>query len=132
MKLELLVSKKWVKKASGEVEEPIFAVLDLDKAKTYPRNYVCLLPKIIDNTHKSTNKFLEIYGKESCQIAVELLTRALRSEADVIVRNEIEKRLKALQSKPNASATCVVCGCVFEPRKFGRFLQTTCQTCRNK
>jgi hypothetical protein len=130
MKLELLVSKKYVNKASGFAEEVIFSVVDLDKAKTYPLNYVCLLPKTFDKVHKSPNRFLEIYGEKSKQIATELLTKALMVEDDVKVRDEIEKRLKSLQPKPTAK--CVSCGCVFEPRKYGRFLQRSCQTCRNK
>ena len=132
MNLELLISKKYVSRASGFAEETVFAVVDLDKAKDYPLNYVCLLPKSLDRGHKSASKFLEIYGKDSYQIAIELLTNAFKGEADVKVRDDIEKRLKALQPKPTISATCVVCGDVFEPKKFGRFFQTTCQTCRNK
>lgn len=130
MRLELLVSKRWIKRASGFVEEAVFAVVDLDKAKTYPMNFVCLLPKTLDKVHKIPNRFIEIYGKESCQIAVDLLTNALRVEDDEKVRDEIEKRLSAFQPKPTAK--CVVCGCVIEPRRFGRSLQTTCLTCRNK
>jgi hypothetical protein len=130
MRLELLVSKTWVRRASGFVEEAVFVVVDLDKAKTYPLNYVCMLPKTLDKVHKVPNRFLEIYGEERCQIAVELLAKTLRTEDDVKIREEIEKRLKALQ--PKQTAKCVLCGCVFVPRKFGRFFQTKCQTCRNK
>jgi hypothetical protein len=132
MKLELLVSKKYVNRVSGFTEEPVFAVVDMDKAKSYPLNFVCLLPKALERASKPANRFLEIYGDESNQIAVALLTKALGSEADVKVRDEIEKRLKALRPKSVTGVKCTVCGCVFEPRRYGRFLQTTCRACRYK
>jgi hypothetical protein len=130
MKLELSVSKKNVKSNSGFTEEPIFSVVDFDKADSYPRNFVCLLPKTIQREGNSPNKFPKIYGKESTKIAVELLTKALRCEGDFEVRAEIEKRLKALQPKPTAK--CTVCGCAFEPRKYGHYLQRVCRNCRYK
>ena len=130
MKLELIVSKKYVSRISGPTEEPVFAVVDLDKAKTYPLNYVCLLPKNLERGSKPANKFFEIYGKESYRTAIDLLTNALKGEADVKVRDEIEKRLKALRPKPTTK--CAMCGCIFEPRKFGHFMQKVCRTCRYK
>jgi hypothetical protein len=130
MKLEVLVSKKYVRRISGSTEELVFAVVDLDKAKTYPLNYVCLLPKNLERGSKPANKFLEIYGEESYQIAVELLTNALKNEADDKVRDEVEKRLKVVQPKPTTK--CAICGSAFEPRKFGHFLQRVCKTCRYK
>jgi uncharacterized OB-fold protein len=132
MKLELSVSKRYVSRTSGSTEEVVFAVVDLDKAGSYPLNFVCLLPKKIERECKPSNKFLKIYGKESSLIAIELLTNALRSENDLKVRSEIEKRLKALQPKPITRAKCISCGCIFEPEKVGHFLQRMCQTCRSK
>jgi hypothetical protein len=132
MKLELKVTKRYVNRASGSLEEVVFAVVDLDKAGSYPLNFVCLLPKYLESEFKASNKFLKIYGRESSQIALELLTNALKSESDLIVKSEIEKRLKALQPKPIPKAKCVSCGCIFEPKKVGRFLQRMCQACRSK
>ena len=132
MKLELSVSKRYVSRPSGSTEEVFFAVVDLDKAGSYPLNFVCLLPKRIEREFKPSNKFLKIYGKESSLIAIELLTNALRSEKDLTVKSEIERRLKALQSNPIITANCVSCGCAFEPKRFGRSLQRRCQTCRTK
>jgi hypothetical protein len=130
MKLELSVSKKPMNRASGFTEELVFAVVDLDKADSYPRNFVCLLPKNLQREGNPASKFPIIYGKESNRIAIELLTKALRSQGDLGVRAEIEKRLKALQPKPTAK--CAICGCTFEPMKFGHFLQKVCKTCRYK
>jgi hypothetical protein len=130
MKLELLVSKKYFKRDSGSGEEVVLSVVDCDKAESYPRNFVCLLPKHLQREGTPPNKFPKIYGKESHKIAISLLTKALKSESDIEVRDEIIKRLKALQPKPTAK--CAICGCVFEPRKFGHFLQRICKKCRYK
>jgi hypothetical protein len=82
-KLELSVSKRFVPRTSGYAEEVLFAVLDLDKAEEYPSNFVCLLPKKLENGCKTNSNFLDIFGNESSQIAIKLLTNALRSENDV-------------------------------------------------
>ncbi|MCW4017498.1 MAG: hypothetical protein NWF00_02255 [Candidatus Bathyarchaeota archaeon] len=131
MKLALSVSKKHMNRASGFTEELVFTVVDLDKA-SYPLNFVCLLPKRLEKDSKPNSKFLNIFGKESNQTAIKLLTSLLRRETDVAVKKEIEKRLKALQPMPTISAKCSSCGCVFEPKKLGMFLQKTCQKCRSK
>jgi hypothetical protein len=100
MKLELSVSKKNANRPSGYMGDVVFAVVDLDRAESYPLNFVCVLPKRIECGCKPSSRFLEIYGKESSQIAFRLLTKALRKESDPTVKSEIEKRLKALQPKP--------------------------------
>ena len=130
MKLELSVSKKFMNRASGFTEELVFIVLDLDMAKEYPANFVCILPKNLQRESNSQSKFPKIFGKESNRIAVELLNNALKSEGDLGVRAEMEKRLKAFEPKPTTK--CPICGCVFEPRKFGHFLQKVCRKCRYK
>jgi hypothetical protein len=128
MKLNLNISKRYVDRVSGPVEEFVFTVVDMDKSENYPLNFVCLLPK--DLSPKT--KFFQIYGEASSKIASDLLADALHSEADAAMMTEIEKRLKALQPKEIVKANCVACGCVFEPRKQGHFLQRTCQTCRSR
>ena len=132
MNLELSVSKKSMSRVTGSVEELVFVVVDLDKSKKYPLNFVCLLPKRLEVGGKPSSKFLDIFGAESSAIAVRLLTGALRRENDFVVRSEIESRLKALRPLPKISAVCVCCGCVFEAKRFGRFMQKMCQRCRSK
>jgi uncharacterized OB-fold protein len=132
MKLALSASKRYVKAVSGSKEEIVFAVVDLDKAGSYPLNFVCMLPKVLEREFKPSNNFLKIYGKESRQIAIDLLTNALERQDDLKVRDEIERRLEALRPKTIITANCVNCGCVFEPKKFGRYLQRVCQACRSK
>jgi hypothetical protein len=132
VKLELSASKKWVNRSLHITEEVIFAVIDLDKAETYPRNFVCLLPKTIRVDPESSSKFVEIYGETSKQVAVKLLTNALRRERDPKIKGEIEKRLKAYQPKPAVKVKCIDCGCFFDPKNRGRYIQKMCQPCRMK
>ena len=131
MKLELSTSVKWTTRASEDKEEISFTVVDLDKAETYPGNFVCLLPKRLE-AGRNDSKFHEIYGKSSQQIATKLLTKALRRERSPQVKNEIEKRLKAIKQKPSLKANCIDCGCIFMTKKVGRYVQRRCQTCRSK
>jgi len=131
MKLELSVSKKTMSRHSGYSEEIVFTVIDLDKAEDYPLNFVCLLPKNLKRENNPSNKFLEIYGKESSQIATKLLNKALRNENEPEVKKEIEKRLKALEPKLVIELQCRLCGRPFQPR-FGRHQQRICHRCTTK
>jgi hypothetical protein len=77
-----------------------FAVVDLDKGKDYPLNFVCMLPMKIDGGGKSPSVFLQIFGDKSVEQARALLTGALETESDSEVKAEIERRLKLLEAKP--------------------------------
>jgi hypothetical protein len=130
MKLELSILKRITSGATGVREEYVFSLIDLNKAENYPSNFVCLLPKNLQTESNPNRMFLKIFGNESKRIAVDLLTNALKCESDLGVRDEIQKRLKALLPKP--TARCPTCSCVFEPRKYGHYFQTVCTKCRNK
>ena len=75
-----------------------FAVVDLDKGKNYPLNFVCMLPMKIDADGKSQSVFLQIFGDKSVEQARALLTGALETESDSEVKAEIERRLKLANS----------------------------------
>ena len=77
-----------------------FAVVDLDKGKNYPLNFVCVLPTKIDADGKPQSVFLQIFGDKSMEQARALLTGALESEDDIEIKAEIERRLKLLEAKP--------------------------------
>ena len=79
-----------------------FAVVDLDKRKNYPLNFVCMLPMKIDADSKSQSVFLQIFGDKSVEQARALLTGALETETDSEVKAEISRRLKLLEAKPTS------------------------------
>jgi hypothetical protein len=63
-----------------------FAVVDLDKAKSYPLNFVCMLPAKINPNVKSNSVFLQVFGDKSMEQAKALLTEALATEEDSELR----------------------------------------------
>ena len=42
-----------------------FAVVDLNKSKSYPSNYVSILPMRIDSNGKMPNAFTKFFGKKA-------------------------------------------------------------------
>lgn len=97
MKARLLVYKYDNAKDYSKGKHLRFAVVDLDKAKSYPSNFVCLLPTRISTKAEKAGSFSGIFGDKSCEVAKKLLIDALKSENDNNVRVEIERRLKLLQ-----------------------------------
>ena len=79
-----------------------FAVVDLDKRKNYPLNFVCMLPTQLKPTGKGLNIFVKVFGDKSMEQARALLTGALETESDSEVKTEIERRLKLLEAKPTS------------------------------
>jgi hypothetical protein len=72
-------------------------VVDLDKSKDYPANFVCILPKTIKLNDKHHTKFERKFGNKSLELAKKLLKRALRAESDREIKAEIRKRLDQLE-----------------------------------
>jgi hypothetical protein len=109
-----------------------FAIVDLDKGKDYPVNFVCMLPMQIGSEGKGTNIFTRALGVKSVEMAKKLLVDALKASADSDVKGEIKRRLKLLEPKPFCEKACVSCGKLFqaEPRK--RFRQKFCPECFRK
>jgi len=109
-----------------------FAVVDLDKGKDYPVNFVCMLPMRIGFGGKGSNIFTRLFRDRSLEVAKNLLVDALKAEDDSEVKSEIERRLKLLEPKPFCEKPCVSCGKLFqaEPRK--GFRQKFCPECFKK
>jgi len=90
-----------------------FVVVDSDISKAYPRNFICVLPKIqrLDNKHSA---FRKIFGEGSVALAKRLLSKALAQERDLELKMEVEKRLKMFNKKNTRSSgyfgktSCVV------------------------
>jgi hypothetical protein len=77
-----------------------FAVVDLDRAKEYPLNFVCTLPLRISPNGKRLTAFEKFFEDKSFDMAKKLLTDALRGEEDEEIRAEIQRRLKLLEPEP--------------------------------
>ena len=73
-----------------------FVVVNLDKAKKYPANFVCVLPKLKKSTVKLKTEFFRVFGVDSLRLAKKLLTEAFVDEDDAEIRAEIQERLKFL------------------------------------
>jgi hypothetical protein len=109
-----------------------FAVIDLDRSKKYPENFVCVLPQQLSSIVGQSSVFANLFGGKSLELAKKLLSDALKTEDDTEIKAEIEKRLKTFQPKPTASGKCVVCGNAFQLRRTGRYKQKICPECRRK
>ena len=109
-----------------------FAVVDLDRGKEYPLNFVCLLPLNIKPEVKSVSIFRRVFGEESLAVARRLLAEALEREDEAEVRGEIERRLKLLEPKPVFEKTCVSCGKTFHAASRKGFKQRFCPECLKK
>jgi hypothetical protein len=109
-----------------------FAVVDLDKGKEYPLNFICLLPTHLNPEGKAVNVFVKVFGDKSVEQARALLTGALETEDDSEVKAEITRRLKLLEPVPIKLFKCSACGKLFQPKRGKRFKQKFCQECVNK
>ncbi|MGD0070789.1 MAG: hypothetical protein ABSB71_04430 [Candidatus Bathyarchaeia archaeon] len=106
-----------------------FAVLDLDRNRDYPANFVCILPTMVSNEGKVNNVFLKTFGDKSLEQAKLLLTEALKNEDEPEVKVEIERRLTLLEPKQASQIKCSGCGKLFQPRRIRRFKQNFCEEC---
>ena len=91
-----------LKKQNGRTEftsetDVQVVVIDLDRSKDYPLNFICILPQTIISLGKHSNLFGKIFGSSSLVVAKTLLQRALKREKDAEIRKELKKRLKILK-----------------------------------
>lgn len=109
-----------------------FAVIDSDKSKGYPSNFICLLPSQISVEQKKNSVFSKLFGEKCEEQAKTLLTHALVSENNSEVKTEIERRLKLLDPKTVNQIKCSSCGKLFQPRRIRRLKRNFCQDCMNR
>lgn len=89
-----------------------------------------MLPvKLYSGKSKSPSAFGAIFGENGLNLANKLLKDALKTEKDVQVRNEIEKRLKLLNPKEANIVKCSQCNKPFQPRKVRKYKQYLCNEC---
>lgn len=132
MRLRLQVSEREGAEDYSERKLFRFAVVDLDKAKGYPLNFVCMLPMRISLDLRAPNVFTSVFGSESLDVAKGLLVDALKREDDPGVREEVKRRLKLLEPKGVGEIRCSGCGRLFRPRRVRRFQQNFCKECMRK
>ena len=105
-----------------------FAVIDPNKLKGYPANFVCLLPKKIVDPGKPLSEFGRIFGEKSSEFAIELLKEALKQEKDEKVKTELEKRLKLLELERHR-LICSSCNKEFEEYSRIKYKRRLCKSC---
>jgi hypothetical protein len=108
-----------------------FAVIDQSKSKSYPINYVCILPTRIKKG-KAESAFEKLFKEKSVEQAKKLLTDALKKVDDSEVRSEIERRLKLLEPKKVSEIKCSGCGKLFLPIRPKKFKKYFCEKCVKK
>ncbi len=110
-----------------------FAVVDCNKSKRYPANFVCMLPSKVDLVKgKNANVFGGLFGDKSLEFAIDLLNKALKSESDAEVKTEIERRLKLIDPKQATTFKCRVCKKTFQAAKTVKYKQQFCKECYRK
>ncbi len=108
-----------------------FAVVDFSKSKSYPQNFVCILPLQLV-AGKSDSVFLQVFGDKSFEQAKALLKAALEREDDSDVKAEIERRLLLLEPKGVNQTKCSGCGKLFQPKRIRKFKNNYCEECMKK
>ena len=105
-------------------------VVDESKAKSYPQNFVCILP--VNFAVIANSSFFQFFKDKSLEQAKTLLQTALENEDDNEVKSEIERRLKLLEPKKANQIKCTECGKLYQPRKIRKFKKNFCQECKTK
>ena len=77
-----------------------FAVVDSYIPKTYPSNFICMLPQHVSIADDDSSVFARTFKDTRVELAKQLLASALESEDDTDVKAEIKERLKMLAPKP--------------------------------
>jgi hypothetical protein len=106
-----------------------FAVFDSNKSKSYPSNFVSLLPMRIDSDGKFPSVFTKFFGTKSLETARGLLTEALKTEDDSEIKAEMERRLNLLEPSPVIHIKCRVCKKFFQTQKERALKQKICSEC---
>ena len=90
-----------IKKANSQpLDECVqLVVVDLDKGKRYPLNFVCVLPRYFRILEKRSSKFAKIFGEGSLHTAKKLLVDAQRHEDDPQIKTVINKRIKDIDTQ---------------------------------
>ena len=92
-----------IKNSNQRHERVQLVVVDLDRGKRYPLNFVCVLPRYFRILEKRSSKFAKLFGEKSLCMAKKLLVDAWHSEEDPEIKTVINKRIKAIDQKQETS-----------------------------
>jgi hypothetical protein len=107
-----------------------FAVVDFSRSKSFPQNFVCMLPvKVNQDNRKVANVFGGLFGEKSVDFAMELLNKALKNESDTDVKAEIERRLKLIDPKQVNLVRCSRCRTTFQSNRIKKYKRNYCKNC---
>lgn len=112
MNLKLLLFEMNNVKWNAFAKRYRIAVIDVDISKSYPANYICMLPVDFWNDSRNPSIFSKIFEDKSTEIAKQLLTDALEVTTDVETKEEIERRLKKLNMRSAKQAPCIYQGTI--------------------
>ena len=94
-----------IKNGVQQLDRIQLVVVDLDKSKRYPLNFVCLLPRYFRVLEKRSSKFAKLFGEKSLSTAKKLLIDARNNEDDPEITTVIDKRIKDIDSKQECPKT---------------------------
>ena len=133
MNLQLLITKKETRYHNTITKtKHLFAVIDLDKSKQYPQNFVSVLPRNINAIVKPANTFERIFGNQSLEMAIQLLEKALRTRPNSETTQAIIERLKLLHPQQNNKTKCQNCGNPIKQKKQSFKPYKFCYECHSK
>ncbi len=132
MRLRLKIEPKGFSNDASGRRRFSFAVIDLDKSKSYPQNFVCMLPMHLGKQGKIESVFQRVFGEKSGEQAKALLAAALKSEDESDVKVEIERRLRLLEPPLVSTVKCSRCGKQFNPGRIRKFGRQYCPECMTK
>jgi hypothetical protein len=81
-----------------------FAIIDQDQTKSYPANFICILPQHMTAATADSSVFAKTFKDKRLDLAKKLLTNALQTESDPQIKKEISVRLKQISPKPTWQA----------------------------
>ena len=94
-----------IKNPSQRTNPVQLVVVDLDRSKRYPLNFVCVLPRYFRILEKRSSKFAKLFGEKSHALAKKLLVDAWHSEDDPEIKLVINKRIKDIDAKREPTPT---------------------------
>ncbi len=94
-----------VKNGNIPQERVQLVVVDLDRGKRYPLNFVCVLPRYFRILEKRSSKFAKLFGTKSLPTARQLLVDASHQEEDPEIKTVLKKRIRDIDAKQECDVT---------------------------